>query len=282
MTWWVSSGNGRGDEHTITTKAMPLTNTFLDTLVAELDNDDIVGITLGGSYVRGEATPYSDVDIACFVKGEANLQPKRLLYRDNLLVSIGTKTVAGIRNDLLKPESAILFVSGLHRILLDKDGTVTRLVQEIQAFTWEPLQNAANRYASYRMMALAERVHKVLSELLKRDELALAYVTSELVYALTEVVAVQRGVLIKSESTYYWQVQAAAGQDSDWAGCHRWAVGVDSISTQGSLVLTQAIAALRLYQETVKLLRPVLLQDHLAVAEQATRMIDEAVLYLGL
>src|SRR5260370_42643062 len=132
------------------------------------------------------------------------------------------------------------------------------------------------------MMMLAERVHKVLSELFKRDELALAYVTSELVYALTEVVAVQRGVLVKSESTYYRQVQAAVGPYSDWAMCHRWAVGVDSVSTQGSLVLTQAIAALRLYQETVRLLRPVLQQDHLVVAEQAVRVIDEALPDLGL
>ncbi len=277
----VSSDHGRDGEHAIT-KAAALSDTFLNTLVAELDNDDIVGITLGGSYVRGEATAYSDVDIACFVKDEVELPPKRFLYRDNLLVSIGTKTVAGVRNDLLKPEKAILFVSGLHRVLLDKDGSVTRLVQEIEAFRWEPLRNAADRYASFRVMALAERVHKVLGELLKRDELALAYVTSELVYALTEVVAVQQGVLVKSESTYYWQVQAAVGLDSDWSLCHRWAAGVDSVATKGSIVLTQAIAALRLYQETVKLLRPVLHQDHLTVAEQAMRVIDEAVPHLGL
>ncbi len=277
----VSSDHGRDGEHAIT-KAAALSDTFLNALVAELDNDDIVGITLGGSYVRGEATAYSDVDIACFVKDEVELPPKRFLYRDNLLVSIGTKTVAGVRNDLLKPEKAILFVSGLHRVLLDKDGSVTRLVQEIEAFRWEPLRNAADRYASFRVMALAERVHKVLGELLKRDELALAYVTSELVYALTEVVAVQQGVLVKSESTYYWQVQAAVGLDSDWSLCHRWAAGVDSVATKGSIVLTQAIAALRLYQETVKLLRPVLHQDHLTVAEQAMRVIDEAVPHLGL
>ncbi len=277
----VSSDNGRAEENAIT-KAPPLTDTFLNTLVAELDNDDIVGITLGGSYARGNATPYSDVDIACFVKDEVQPHPKRFLYRDNRLVSIGTKTVAGVRNDLLKPERAILFVSGLRRILLDKDGSVTRLVQEIEAFTWEPLQGTADHYASFRMMMLAERVHKVLSELLKHDELALAYVTSELVYALTEVVAVQRGVLVKSESTYYWQVQAAVGLDSDWAVCHRWAIGVDSVPTQGSLVLTQAIAALRLYQETVRLLRPVLHQDHLAVAAQTIQVIDEAIPLLGL
>jgi hypothetical protein len=102
------------------------------------------------------------------------------------------------------------------------------------------------------------------------------------VYALTEVVAVQRGVLVKSESTYYRQVQAAVGPDSDWAVCHRWAIGVDSVATQGSLVLTQAIAALRLYQETVRLLRPVLHQDHLAVTEQTIQVIDEAIPLLGL
>lgn len=281
MAYSISSDYGRDWEYAIT-KAAPLSDTFLNTLVAELNNDDIVGITLGGSYIRGEATSYSDVDIACFVKDEVDLPPKRFLYRDNLLISIGTKTVAGVRNELLKPERAILFVSGERRVLLDKDGSVTRLVQEIETFRWEPLQKAADRYASFRMMALTERVHKVLSALLRRDELALAYVTSELVYALTEIVAVQQGVLIKSESTYYWQVQAAVGLDSDWTVCHRWAAGVDSVATKGSIVLTQAIAALRLYQETVKLLRPVLHQDHLAVAEHAMGVIDEAVPHLGL
>src|SRR5260370_35435742 len=113
------------------------------------------------------------------------------------------------------------------------------------------------------MMMLAERVHKVLSELFKRDELALAYVTSELVYALTEVVAVQRGVLVKRESTYYWQVQAAVGPVSDWAGCHRWAIGAYSVPTQGRLALTQYIAALRLYQQTLRLRCHILHQHQL-------------------
>jgi predicted nucleotidyltransferase len=47
-------------------KAPTLSYEFLNSLVAELDNDDIVGIILGGSYARGEARLYSDVDIACF------------------------------------------------------------------------------------------------------------------------------------------------------------------------------------------------------------------------
>src|SRR5260370_34431762 len=111
----VSSGHGRDGEHAIP-KAAALSDTFLNTLVDELDNDDIVGITLGGSYVRGEATTYSDVDIAYFVKDEVELHPKRFLYRDNFLDRIGRKTVAGVRNDHFNPEKAILFVSGLHPV----------------------------------------------------------------------------------------------------------------------------------------------------------------------
>src|SRR5579864_6188476 len=111
MAHWVSSDHGRDGEHAIT-KAAQLSDTFLNALVAELDNDYIVGITLGGSYVRGEATPYSDVDLACWVKDAVNLSPKRFVYRDNRLISIGTKTVTAVREDLSKPERAILFVAG--------------------------------------------------------------------------------------------------------------------------------------------------------------------------
>ena len=68
------------DHHTLPDKSpmrtvKPLSEEFLNTLVAELDNDEIVGIIFGGSYARNEATPFSDVDIACFVPD--SLKPTR-------------------------------------------------------------------------------------------------------------------------------------------------------------------------------------------------------------
>ncbi len=45
----------------------PLSDSFLEALVAEIDTEQIRGIILGGSQARGDATPYSDVDVACFV-----------------------------------------------------------------------------------------------------------------------------------------------------------------------------------------------------------------------
>src|SRR6266699_21092 len=145
----------------------PLSDDYLNRLVVELDNDDIVGIILGGSYARNEATQFSDVDIACFVRDLIKPPPKRFIYRDGRLLSVGYRTVAEIRSELARPERAIFIVSGFRRVLLDKDGSVCRLMREIETFDWGPLQEAANSYTSFGMMLAAEQVHKILSEILK-------------------------------------------------------------------------------------------------------------------
>lgn len=43
-------------------QAIGLTDEFLHKLVQELDHEEIVGRTLGGSYARGTATLFSDLD----------------------------------------------------------------------------------------------------------------------------------------------------------------------------------------------------------------------------
>lgn len=254
----------------------PLSDDYLNALVVELDNDEIVGIIFGGSYARNEATPFSDVDIACFVPDSMKPPPKRFNYRDGRLLSIGYRTVADTRRELARPERAIFIVTGFRRVLLDKDGSVRRLMREIETFKFGPLQEGANRYASFGMMLAAEQVHKILSEIFKRDDLALSYAISKLFSWLTEAVAVQRGILMKNDSTYYRQVQEAAGLESAWTRYHRLAAGVDAAPGDDRPVKTRGIAVLCLYRETLVLLRTVMQIDHLQVAEQAMQIIDKA------
>ena len=254
----------------------PLSDDYLNALVVELDNDEIVGIIFGGSYARNEATPFSDVDIACFVPDSMKPPPKRFNYRDGRLLSIGYRTVADTRLELARPERAIFIVTGFRRVLLDKDGSVRRLMREIETFKFGPLQEGANRYASFAMMLAAEQVHKILSEIFKRDDLALSYAISKLFSWLTEAVAVQRGVLVKNDSAYYRQVQEAAGLESAWTRYHRLAAGVDAAPGDDRPVKTRGIAVLCLYRETLVLLRTAMQIDHLQVAEQAVQIIDKA------
>lgn len=199
-----------------------LSEQFLATLVAELDEPGTVGIMLGGSYARGEANRFSDVDLACFVKDEAESRRKRFLYREGRLVSVATKTTAGVRAEMSRPERAIWVVPGIGncRVLLDKTGSVAQLIEEIATFRWEPLQSDADRYASYSVVMAAEQVHKIVAELTRKDELALAYAVSKLFQWLTEAMAVQKGVMVKSDNTYYRQAQEAAGADTSWTYYH--------------------------------------------------------------
>ncbi|HEX9132404.1 MAG TPA: nucleotidyltransferase domain-containing protein [Ktedonobacteraceae bacterium] len=253
----------------------PLSDEFLNTLVAELDNDEIVGIILGGSYARNEATPFSDVDIACFVPDSLKPPSKRFIYRDGRLLSIGYRTVADTRNELARPERAIFIVSGFRRVLLDKDGSVSRLMRDIETFKWGPLQEAANSYASFGMMLAAEQVHKILSEIFKSDDLALSYAISKLLSWLTEAVAVQRAVLVRNDSTYYRQVQETVGLASEWTRYHRLAAGVDAAPGDDRPVKTKGLATLCLYRETLGLLRAAMQLDHLQVAEQTVQVVDK-------
>ena len=248
---------------------------LLNTLVHELDSSEVIGITLGGSYARGEATRYSAIDLACFLREQSPLPPRRYLYRGGYLLTITPVTVAGIRQRLSQLPDALLLMAEQHQILLDKESSVEELLQEIASFNWASLEQEAKGYVSFQIALLAEQVHNILSDWLQNNRLALFYTTTRLLLALTEVMAVRYGVRIKNESSYYQQVQEAVGLTSTWTAYHQLATGAQ---TQVSMK-ERAKLVLRLYHETVNLARPLIESDHLAVAEQAVQIIDSALLF---
>jgi hypothetical protein len=252
-------------------------SSLLDALVAELDDEPTVGIALGGSYARGEANAYSDVDILRFV---TTLPPEneryRLKHQNGLLISISTQTIADERGRLGRPEKAIWTVAGLRQwcILLDKDGSLAQLQQEALAFTWEPLQAAADEHASHLIAGNAEEAHKVLGGLTRRDESATLYGALGLYLGMAQALAVQRGVLIRTENSYYRQVQDAAGPNSAWTRYFRLAAAFDLGPASLTPAEVRGIAALHLYRETARLLRHILLPEHVAVVDATLAAIE--------
>jgi len=257
-------------------QAVRLADEFLHELVHELDHEEIVGITLGGSYARGTATLYSDVDLACFWREGLRPPPKRFLYRRGKLISIKMTSVTEIRELLKRPDSAMLVISGTRRLLLDKDGSVARLLAEIEAFRWEDLQVAVNAHVSLWMMLKAEDVQKVLREFQQENDPGLALVITKLVAELTLLTALCHRTLITSDSTYYQQVQEAAGLDSAWTRSHRIATGLEADPTSIAPLRARGIAVLHLYRETLVFARPVMQTDHRAIAEQVLRVVQSA------
>ncbi len=257
--------------------AIELPEAFLSSLVAEFVTADTVAVALAGSYARGDATRWSDVDIIRYATTMPATSEERytLAIRDGRLVSVSTTTIAAKQADMRRPEEAIFVVPGLRqaRILHDPSGALAALHQQARAFTWEPLQTAANAYASELVMGLAEEAHKLLGALSRRDESAILYAAHGAVAGLTRAIVVGRGVLIESENSYYRQAQEATGLDSAWTRYHRAAAGFVAAASRKTPAVAIGIAALHLYRETARLLSSLLLPRHLLVIEATLEVI---------
>lgn len=260
----------------VSSLSVSLSDEFLNTFIKELDSDEIVGIALGGSHARDDATPYSDVDILCLVQDVVKPGPKRYTYQNGHLMSIATKTIADLRRDFTRPESAFITVPSTRtlRILLDKDGSLARLIQDARDFTWEPLQEAANVRVRSMMMISTEVVHKMLGILLKEDALAFSSALTTFPLRLAEMVVLQRGILITSDSTRFRQVWESIGLNSAWTQAHLRAISVDPGLVDAPSLRRRGSALLNLYRETVILLCSCLSPTEGEVVEQALRVID--------
>ena len=262
-----------------------LSESLLRRLVAEYAAEEIVAVALAGSYARGDATRWSDVDIIRYVATMPETTEERytLVIRDGLLISISTTTIAAKAAEMARPESAIFAVPGLRqaRSLHDLTGALAALHQQARDFAWEPLRMAAAAYASEMVMGLAEEAHKLLGALSRHDKYAMSYTTYGMVLGLTRAVAVGLGVLIESENSYFRQAQEAVGADSAWTRYHRLATGFIA-DTSHALPATShttpataaGSAALHLYRETAQLLASQLLPRHLPVIETTLREIS--------
>jgi len=264
----------------------------------------IVGVALLGSYARGGATRYSDVDVVRFAEREPESEGDHysgdrytLRLVDERIVSVTTTSLAAKRAELARPEDAVMAVAGLRqaRILLDRAGALAALLAEAHAFQWAPLQARADAYASELLMGLAEEAGKIMGALARGDESACAYGALGLLPGLTRAVIVQRGVLLRSENAFFSQPQEAVGRDSAWARALRLAAGMaptpDDVTamqferkpaqTVQPLALAaessaqrRALAALRLYRETAVLLDPIIRPADRAVIAHTLRLLD--------
>jgi len=255
-----------------------ISDIFLKELIAEIDNDTIRGIILGGSHARGDATPYSDVDLACFVSDTSRPLRKRYLYREDHLISIGQKTLEGVKQQLTEPFQALWVVPGFRqaRVLLDKDGSMSQLKQMVENFSWDSLRMQATGFAGHILISDAEFVHKLLGNFWRGNLSGIAYATQRLFDGATMAMAVYYGVFITTDNMYLQEVESAVGSDSDWTHYHRLLSGVKIIDEDTSSLVARGKLALHLYRETASLLMPTLNEQHRNVVERVLNLIEQA------
>lgn len=242
-----------------------LSDAQLAALATEFAAEAVHAVVLLGSYARGDADAFSDVDLKCFVHQRP--KPRSWFgYRDGRFVTVFYGTVEERFAELGNPEAAIWAVPAFRtmRVLLDREGQAEALRQAALAFEWAPLQPLADEQAGDDLAYRAEYVHKLLGGLEARDASRVVGATWELVTGLTQAVATHRGVLVPSDRQFFRLVQEAVGRESGWSRQQRLAAGV-AMGVEAPYIRPPwemcGVAALRLYCETALLLRPILIPD---------------------
>ena len=254
-----------------------VSDSFIQSVLEKIDSPDVIGISIVGSYARGQESKYSDVDIDIFVNKLPDVKFDRytLKYWDDKLVSLKYTRLKEERAALKNPQRAIWAVPGLSgmMIVLDKNGSLAKMQKAAQEFDWAPLQPAADEFAAQEVMGNAEEVHKILSGLARGHESTVLFATWGLVKNMLEAVAVQRGILIGSENRYFDLIQESVGRDTKWVSAFRTAWGLDSSSSQYQ---SRGAAALMLYRLTAAMFDGLIPEKHRDVINKTLRLIKEA------
>ncbi len=256
--------------------------------------DASVAFALLGSYARGDAGYFSDVDVVHFVDddglaedsrsfliertaGGGRAGPSRGCANSSCLVVRSTATPGQVESWFSEPGQAVNFVAGLRegRPLWDPQGAFGAIRERARRFAWTPaLQEKASRLAGQEMVGWIEEVHKGLEGLRRDDTGRLLNARFGLSWGLAWAVRLQRGVLCASDNAFFDDVIDAVGAESEWARLLRRAFGVACGDSSACCSLREMVRdGLLLYCETYELLKGSIPGEHSALIEATVRCI---------
>lgn len=258
----------------------------LDRFAQQFDGPGVRALVLQGSHARGDANPYSDVDILRLTDaapppvsgGGSHLVEGRL-------VVVTDAAPADVEAWFERPELAVGRIPGLRggRALLDRDGTFAAVQARAQRFAWGgEMQRRANAFAASQMVGWVEHVHKGLAGLRTGDLSRLLDAEFGLSWGLNRLVGVQRGVPLADMHSappqgWFAEVERAVGEDTEWARLRRRAFGVPPHADDPTPSLRdRVVAGLWLYAATADLLGDAIDADAAILVRDAVRLIRAA------
>lgn len=253
--------------------------TLLDRLAARFDAPGVKALVLAGSHARGDAGPYSDVDLMRFVAAHdaRPAEPGSYLLEGRLVV-VSDVTQAAVERWFDAPEEAVKVVAGLRcaKPLFDREGTFAAVQKRAREFVWdESMQRKADAWASREMVGWIEEVHKGLEGLRRDDPGRLLHACFGCSWGLSRVVQVQRGVLLSGDNAFYDEVAEAVGRDSEWVRLWRRAFGVAGRDGACVPLRERVKAGLRLYALTAAMLAETLEPGDRPLVDETAKLIRQ-------
>lgn len=252
-----------------------LEDPLIKKIINQINQPNIIGVGLSGSYARTENNQYSDVDVDIYVETLPEEDSYTLQVTDEKLISLKYICLADEFDSLTKPESAVWSVSGLKQmqILIDESGQLAKLKQAAYDFRWDVLQDKANKFAIESLRGCAEEVHKAISGLLQENESKVLYASWGLFKNLSFAVAVQAGLMIESENKIFSMMQNHFEHHPEWVRVFRLSFGMD-IEENIPAWKTRGNASLDLYEQTALLFEKIINDKHREVIDNTLQLIS--------
>ena len=227
-----------------------LSSLDINELIQRFDKPDVVqALILMGSYARNEAGPNSDVDLVRFVIAGTKLSDDGThLYKKTKLINISTVEPDDYEKWFTDPYEATKWIAGIRiaHALIDREQFFTNGLQiRARDFVWDTvIQLRANIEASRRMVGWCEEVNKGLEGLRRNHDIGrLLNACHGLSWGLSEVIQIQRGILVTSDNNNYNEVESALSDNIQMTELRRITFGVT-----GTYTLRQrVIAGLQFY-----------------------------------
>lgn len=249
----------------------------LEQLIQRFDAPGVYALVLMGSYARGEAGSYSDIDVVRFTD-VTELPGAGSYIVDEHLVVVSDVAPAQVERWFSDPEVATDTIIGARsaQTLLDRDGYFAGIQTRARAFAWDQaMQERANQRASAMLVGWIEEVHKGLAGLQRNDIGRLLNARHGLSWGLSRVMKVQRGILMSGDNAFYDEVAQVMGQQSEWVRLQRIAFGIESEEGKAPTLSEQVRAGLQLYILTAELFEPVLRTEDRPLITHTAQLIHE-------
>lgn len=253
-----------------------LQDSFLHSLISQLDPPGDIGVAITGSHARGESQKHSDVDLNIFVS-ELPAATYTLRLFNGKLVSLKYLLLKDEYEALTRPERAIWAVPGLKQmqILQDENGEIAKLKQAAFDFHWAGLQKAADEHAAEKLMGCAEEAHKIINGLAQNHESKVLFASWGLFSEMTFSIMIQAGLMIDSENRAFDIIQNHLGHDHPWIRAFRFSFGMDPGDPNVPAYQTRGKAALGLYVQTAILFKEIIPDHHREVIDHTLQLIKE-------
>lgn len=223
-----------------------------DEIAQQFYKEPICAMALMGSHARGEAQPYSDIDLVCITNADHAPEPETY-YIDNQLVVVSYVTIDQTEGWFTEPKQVVEVIANLREanILIDEHDIYAQLKQRAKHFQWtDEHQQKMNTYVGGELVGLIEEVHKGLNCLAQYHVGRLINANHGLAWGLTYIMLVYHGVLASGDNGLIEGVEQAVGYDSQWSQLHRLSYGIADPEETKLTLKDRLIASLKLYKLT--------------------------------